>query len=613
MLLPVLVLAVAPWAHAALLPVPHALEVNDRAFLYELFKNCRIVADPSADPRPARYLADGLKALGTTVGDVGPAITLTIEGGTATGTAAQSYRLSVTSSGVAIRAPAPAGLFYGAVTFLQLLHGTHNMQPVEVADAPDLPLRGITVDFRYAGMTEARIRLAIDRTAALKGNLLVWWLQDRFAWTSHPELAGPGALSATTWGGLVAYADARFVEMVPYVDAYGHGERYLERPEWAGASRGEHGFWGEDDLQYCASDPRTWILFDDLSREAAAVFTNTTYLHAGMDEVGAQDDHLCADCRAAVRAIAQASGEAAPYPKARNRFVARRLADVAAHAAALGRRVMCWDDSATDVGTLAFGPGGIEAVPDGVVPFLWNYDADPAAVRRALSRPEARRFRTVVATSSTSPDNIERAIAATAAFPQVVGAVATIWEGDVRGFAGRWPGFGLALAMGWNRGSGREARAAAGALGPAGWAPAADPASWTGDNDDSPDPAVSPASPRAVRFPCPFAGMKDWRLVWDVATRLDLGRTTAIPLKLRSDDPAAIESVVVYFRSRDGWYRMPELHPTAAWTTASLVPKSAQPEGKPSGWKAITGIRVSVLPAKPPRQATHLDLEFPAD
>jgi hypothetical protein len=355
------------------------------------------------------------------------------------------------------------------------------------------------------------------------------------------------------------------------------------------------------------------VLFDDLSREAAAVFTNTAYLHAGMDEVGAQDGHLCADCRAAVRAIAKETGEAAPYPRARTRFVARRLATAVAHAAALGRRVMCWDDSATDVGTVAFGPGGIDAVPDEVVPFLWNYAADPAAVRRALARPEARRFRTVVATSSNNPVNIERAIAATSDFPQVVGAVATIWEGDIRGFAGHWPGFALALSMGWNRRAGAEARGAAEALAPAGWAPLADPEAWGADNDDSPDPVSSPSVRGAVRFPCPFDGMKDWRLVWDAATRLDLSRLAAVPLKLRADDPAAIQSVVVYFRSGGGWYRMPDLHPAADWTTARLLPKTAQIEGEPSGWKTITGIRVSVIPAEGPRRPANLELEFPSD
>ena len=567
-----------------------------------------------ADARPSRYLEEQLKTRGMAVGGDGPAITLAIEGGTATGTAAQSYRLIVGRDRVAIRAPAAPGLFYGVATFLQWLDlagAPASIPQVRITDAPDLGLRGITVDFRYAGMTEVQIRRAIDRTAALKGNLLVWWLQDRFAWKTHPELAGPGALSATVWGGLVAYADARFVEMVPYVDAYGHGERYLDSPTWTAVSRGEHGFWGEDDLQYCASDPRTWVLFDDLSREAAAVFTNTGFLHAGMDEVGAQDDHLCADCRAAVRAIAKETGEAAPYPRARNRFVARRLAAAVARAAALGRRIMCWDDSATGVGTVAFGPGGIDAVPGDVVPFLWNYDADTTAVRRALSRPEARRFRTVVATSSNNPDNIEHAITATAGFPQVIGAVATIWEGDVRGFAGRWPGFGLALSMGWNRGAGAQARAAAEALAPSGWAPLADPAAWTPDNDDSPDP-VSPA-PRTIRFPCPFPGMKDWRLVWDAASRLDLSRRGAVPLKVRADDPAAIQSLVVYFRSGGGWYRMPDLHPSKAWTMPSMAPKAALVEGKPAGWNKIDGVRVSILPAEGPRRPANLELEFPSD
>ncbi len=608
-------LACAAAARAGLLPPPRELRTGAGAAL-DLRAGCRIVAANAADPRPARYLATELAARGIAVGAAGPGVTLVIEGGTGTGIAAQGYHLAVSPAGATLRASSAAGAFYGGVTLLQWMDaagGPAAVPAVDIEDAPDLALRGLTIDFRYAGLSEARIRRAIDRAASLKANLLVWWLQDRFAWKSHPELAGPGALSATTWKDLVAYADARFIQMVPYVDAYGHGERYLESPGWKAVSRGEHGYWGEDDLQYCASHPQSWTLFDDLSREAAAVFTNSPWLHVGMDEVGAQDGHLCAECRAAVRSIAKASGEPAPYPAARNRFVARRLAEAARRAAKLGRRVMCWDDSATDVGTLAFGPGGIDAVPDGVMPLLWHYDADPGPLRAALARPAARRFPTLVATSSNDPDNILHDLAATRDFPQVAGAVATIWEGDVRGFERRWPGFTLALALGWNRSTTGAAWDQAEAEGPAGWTPLADPEGWLPDGADSPAAVRCPAASRAVRFPCPFPGLTDWRCVWDAATRLDLSAMMSAHLRVRAADPDAVGSLVVYFKSGPGWYRMPDLHPARAWVTAEWSLGSALPEGKPAGWKAVDGVRVSLLPAAGPRRTTTVDLEFPAD
>jgi hypothetical protein len=343
------------------------------------------------------------------------------------------------------------------------------------------------------------------------------------------------------------------------------------------------------------------------------VFTNSRFLHVGMDEVGAQDARLCPDCRAAVRAIAKGSGEAAPYPLARNRFVARRLAAAAARAATLGRRVMCWDDSATTVGTWAFGPGGIDTVPDGVTPLLWHYDADPAPARRALGRPAAARFPTIMATSSNDADNIVNTIAATADFPQVIGAVATIWEGDVRRFDRRWPGFALALSMGWNRGAEAAARPAAAAMAPAGWSPLADPAAWSPDNDDTPTPDRSPVASRAVRFPCPFPAMKDWRLVWDASTRLDLSGLPTAHLRLRAADAAAIGSIVIYFHAGGGWYRMPDLHPLERWTTQEWVLATATAEGTPAGWDAVDGLRVSLIPAPGARRNTTVELEFPPD
>jgi hypothetical protein len=107
--------------------------------------------------------------------------------------------------------------------------------------------------------------------------------------------------------------------------------------------------------------------------------------------------------------------------------------------------------------------------------------------------------------------------------------------------------------------------------------------------------------------------MKEWRTVWDASSRLDLHGSKGIRVSLRADDPAAIQSVVVYFRSGSGWYRMPDLHPTGAWTVVNLLPGKALIEGKPVGWKTITGVRVSALPAGTPRRPASFDLELPAN
>lgn len=614
MLALLLLAARVPAARADLIPPPHAVTRSDGAPL-DLSRGLRLLPDTSADQRPRRYLADQLAARGIAVAPRGTVVTFTLEPSSGRGAAAQRYRLSIGRDGVNIRAPSAAGWFYGVVTLLQWIddHDRRAIPPAVIVDGPELELRGITVDFRYAAMSATRIRRTIARAASLKANLMVWWLQDRMAWRSHPELAGPAALSATAWKDLVAYADARFVQMVPYVDAYGHGERYLEHPEWKDLSRGEHGFWGEDDLQYCASHPKSWTLFDDLTREVAGVFTNSRYLHVGMDEVGAQDARLCPECQAAVRAIAQKTGEPAPFPRARNRFVANRLAAAVARAAKLGRRVMCWDDSATSVGTLAFGPGGIESLPDGVTPLLWHYDADAGPVRRALGRPAARRFSTIVATSSNDPDNILHDIAATRDFPQVIGAVATIWEGDVRELERRWPGFTLALSMAWNRSSTGGVWAVAESLAPSGWSPLADPESWIPDTAATPTAVRCTAANRAIRFPGVFPATKDWRLFWDLHTRIDLSGVPAAHLRLRAADPDAVGAVVVYFRSGDGWYKMPDLHPERNWITQEWLLTSAVTEGKPAGWQAVDGVRVSLIPAEGPRRSTTVDLEFPPD
>jgi hypothetical protein len=488
-------------------------------------------------------------------------------------------------------------LFYGVVTLLQLVDraGPAAIPAATISDRPDLALRGITVDFRYAWMSADHIRRTIDRAAALKANFIAWWLEEQFAWKSHPELAGPRALSADEWRGLAAYGRDRFVAMVPYVDAYGHGETYLDRKEWKEVSRGEKGYWGGDDIQYCASHPKTWTLFDDLSREAVAAFGEVPYFHIGMDEVGAQDDHLCAECREKVRKIATETGEAEPFPQARNRFVARRLVEAAKRVKALNRRTILWDDSATGVRTLALGPGGIEIAPTEVIPMVWNYDSDVSVARAALGRPGAGKFETIVGSSSSDPENIANLVKLTREFPNVIGAIATIWEGDIYSIDRRWNGFALALALGWRREADglrlREsiARELSGKAGDMGGA-----SGWVPQNRDAGAPMAGEGG--TVRYPGSFGAPEDWRAFWDRAVRLDLSKADRIRYRIRCADPDAVKAVAVYYRSGEGWYKCPEVKPGKEWATVDVSRNDAVAEGKPAGWGVVDGMRFAVLP-----------------
>lgn len=100
------------------------------------------------------------------------------------------------------------------------------------------------------------------------------------------------------------------------------------------------------------------------------------------------------------------------------------------------------------------------------------------------------------------------------------------------------------------------------------------------------------AQHNGVVFPCRFAANVE-RVYWDRSLRADLSRVTSIHLELQCDDPSALRSPALYFKSGNGWYvaRIP-LRGTGR-QTVFLSRSSFSVEGKPRGWHRIDGVRLS--------------------
>ncbi|CAN5149502.1 family 20 glycosylhydrolase [soil metagenome] len=175
----------------------------------------------------------------------------------------EGYKLSVTTSHIAITANKPAGLFYGVQTLLQLLPkeiesktAMSNMQwtvpCVEISDEPRFGWRGMMFDVSRHFFTKEDVKHFIDDMVKYKYNLLHWHLTDDEGWRieikSLPKLTEVGAWRVNrtgkwgntsnafpnepkTYGGfysqddikeVVEYAKERFVTILPEVDVPGH-------------------------------------------------------------------------------------------------------------------------------------------------------------------------------------------------------------------------------------------------------------------------------------------------------------------------------------------------------------------------------------------------------
>jgi len=244
-----------------------------------------------------------------------------------TGLGAEGYRLDVTPGRITIRAPQPAGAFYAVQTLRQLLPAAIFRQArvptavwtipaVSIEDFPRFRWRGIHLDVARHFMPKEFVKKLVDLAALHKLNRVHLHLTDDQGWRieirQYPRLTQVGAWrrqtiighpdrDSTKWrfdgqphGGfytqddiaeLVAYAQARFVTLVPEIEMPGHSQAAIASypelgnkpdtlPVWTA--------WGVDENILNPSDAT--IRFEqNVLTEVMALFPGR-WIHIGGDE-----------------------------------------------------------------------------------------------------------------------------------------------------------------------------------------------------------------------------------------------------------------------------------------------------------------------------------------
>jgi len=306
--------------------VPQPVEVKETGGVFELAPGAVVAyADPAAR-QPAEMLAAQLRPttgfqLPVRPGTSGDIVFQTSED-PALGN--EGYELRIASH-VSIKAPTPAGLFYGAQTFRQLLppeiHSPDEVSriwktpTVEIRDFPRFGWRGLMLDVGRHFMPKEDVLKFIDTMASLKFNTFHWHLTDDQGWRieikKYPRLTEVGAWRDETLVGhllggeekrydgkrhggfytqddireVVAYAAERYVVVVPEIDMPGHMQAAIAAyPELGCTSQalGVKTEWGicknilnpeESTVDFCK----------DVLAETMALFPSE-YIHVGGDE-----------------------------------------------------------------------------------------------------------------------------------------------------------------------------------------------------------------------------------------------------------------------------------------------------------------------------------------
>ena len=275
----VLTAACAAPRPTSVIPLPaYILETGADAFVLDT--HTRIALSDPADTE-LRHLAEswaepvreasGLSLLVATAPAVTSetnTVTLRLSGGT-TKANDEGYRMDVTSSAVDLSAHTPAGLFYGLQTLRQLLpvdSEDWSMPAVVIEDAPRFRYRGMHLDVGRHFFPVTFIKKYIDLLALYKMNTFHWHLTEDQGWRieikKYPKLTEIGAYRQETVSGknfekwdrpyvgngtphggfytqdevreVVAYARARYIDVIPEIEMPGHATAALAAyPQYA--------------------------------------------------------------------------------------------------------------------------------------------------------------------------------------------------------------------------------------------------------------------------------------------------------------------------------------------------------------------------------------------
>jgi hexosaminidase len=264
-----------------------------------------------------RHLADRLTATGYALPVSGAAgssgtgnVLLTTQGADAS-LGEEGYQLAIAAEGVTLAAAQPAGIFRGLQTIRQLLGdgieqptvqpGPWGLATGTIRDQPRFAWRGAMLDVARHFFGVEIVRRFIDLLAYYKMNRLHLHLSDDQGWRiaieGWPNLAahggstqvggGPGGhFTRAQYAEIVAYAQERYITVVPEIDMPGHTNAALASyPELNCNGMSPPLYTGVDVgfSSLCIGRPATDRFVAEVLAELAAM-TPGPWLHVGGDE-----------------------------------------------------------------------------------------------------------------------------------------------------------------------------------------------------------------------------------------------------------------------------------------------------------------------------------------
>ncbi|MEP6939549.1 MAG: family 20 glycosylhydrolase [Rudaea sp.] len=353
----------------ALIPYPASVKTCSGEFMID--EHTPIIATNDEVAKIAHWFADTVaRTHGANLSPKSPRgapISFELQPAQATDTAEdERYVLDVSPKRISVAAPTLHGLFNGATTLWQLLtlDAAHPQRVpcVHIEDRPRFAWRGLMLDPARHFQSPKFVKQFIDDMALHKFNVLQWHLTDDQGWRieikKYPKLTQVGAWRQPAgkagfdesgkplrYGGfytqaqirdIVAYAQQRFVTIVPEIEMPGHAQAAIAAYPQLGVGGRNPGVsrdWGVHTWLYNVDDA-TFGFLEDVLGEVMDLFPSK-YIHIGGDE--AAKDQWIASARVQARMHALGLKDETAL---QGWFTRRMEAFLAAH----GRKLIGWDE-----------------------------------------------------------------------------------------------------------------------------------------------------------------------------------------------------------------------------------------------------------------------------
>jgi hexosaminidase len=229
----------------------------------------------------------------------------------------ESYHLSVTATGVQLKAANPLGVLHGLQTFLQLVKITPQgfaVPVVAIDDRPRFAWRGLMIDVGRHFMPVDVIERNLDGMEAVKLNVFHWHLSEDQGFRVESKLFpllqedGSNGLYYTQQQvrGVIEYAQDRGIRVVPEFDVPCHTTSWFVGYPQLASGTGPYKIetrWGVFDPAMDPTREGTYQFLDRFIGEMTALFPDA-YFHIGGDECDGKEW----DANPRIQAFKQAHG-----------------------------------------------------------------------------------------------------------------------------------------------------------------------------------------------------------------------------------------------------------------------------------------------------------------